>query len=416
MKTNHIIINYLIILTLPALSANCANNPLLDENLSATYNITSKARSTESEDYETAAAAVMNMKIGWNLGNTLDCNSNEVNGWIEKYTDQSPKAYETAWGQPQATQALMHKFKEIGFNAIRVPVTWWPHMSSDTLVNAAWMKRVDEVVNYVLNENMYCILNVHHDTGSASSSWLRADMTKYDAINAKYVKLWKQIADHFNKYGDHLIFESYNEILDSASTWNYPNDANAYKAVNQLAQSFVNTVRATGGNNAKRNLVVNTYCAGNGGNWGDCNKVLSNFVIPTDITKNHIAVEVHSYNPYNWDKNHAKWTTSNESDISSMMSRLNNFFVNKGIPVIIGEYGAMNVDTSAADQKEGAKYAASIVSKAKKLGIATFYWMKLMDSKDRSTLKWTSPIIVDAITSSYYGSDALSTGIKDVTQ
>lgn len=406
-------LKFTALLVIATMNMNCAGYAARDIE-SAMGPEANGARGVAEDNFETAAQAVMNMKIGWNLGNTLDSNSGVVNGWIEKYTDRSPKAYETSWGQPQATRALMHKFKDIGFNAIRVPVTWWPHLDKDTMVNAAWMSRVEEVVNYVIDEGMYCILNVHHDTGSSSAAWLRADTKHYDAINARYVKLWRQIAERFNKYGDHLLFESYNEILDTASTWNFPKDATAYKAVNQLAQSFVNTVRATGGNNSQRNLVMNTYCAGNGGNWGDCNKVLSLFTMPTDVMQNHVAVEVHSYNPWDWDKNHGKWTSSCENEISSMMTRLNTYFVSRGVPVIIGEYGAMNIDTTAADQAEGVKYATSVVSKAKTLGIATFYWMKLMDGKDRTELKWSQPKIVDAITTAYYGKDAISTGIHEV--
>lgn len=367
----HATLKFALTVFMTVLSAGCTASGAYDADDTAGGS-GAVARGVSTDVCETAAQAVLNMKIGWNLGNTLDSNSGEVNGWIEKYTDRSPKAYETAWGQPQATQALMHKFHDIGFNAIRVPVTWWPHVDKDTVVNTAWMNRVEEVVGYVLNEGMYCILNVHHDTGSSSSSWLRADLKHFDAINARYVKIWKQIAERFNKYGDHLLFESYNEILDTAGTWNYPKDATAYKAVNQLAQSFVNTVRATGGNNWQRNLVVNTYCAGNGGTWGNSNEVLSQFAVPADVVQNHIAVEVHSYNPWDWDKNHGKWTTSCESDMSAMMGRLNTYFVSRGVPVIIGEYGAMNIDTTAIDQAEGVKYATSVVSKAKTLSIATF--------------------------------------------
>lgn len=405
-----------VLILLASLNISCTSRdgiPVDDSN--TTTSGADKSRAQVGADYETASDAVANMKIGWNLGNTLESNSGEVNGWIEKYTDRSPTAYETSWGQPVATQALIHEFKKIGFNAIRVPVTWWPHLDNDTVINAAWMNRVEEVVNYVLNEGMYCIINIHHDTGAASASWLKADITNFTSMNAKYIKIWQQIAARFNKYGDHLLFESYNEMLDVNNTWNFPSVSTAYTAINQYAQTFVTTVRASGGNNAKRNLIVNTYCAGNGGTWGDCNKVLSLFVVPTDIISNHIAVEVHSYNPWNWDKDHGKWTTANASDISQMMSRLNTYFVNKGIPVIVGEYGAVNVDTSSVDQAEGAKYAQCVVSEAKKYNIATFYWMGLMDGKDRTALKWTQPKIVDGITTAYYGSDAISTGIREIT-
>lgn len=414
MKKN-VLVKLSIFFVSAAFTTGCSNSNLIVDESDVNQANSSQSRTDDNSDYETAAAAVANMKIGWNLGNTLESNSNEVDGWIEKYTDRSPKAYETAWGQPQATQALIHMFKKIGFNAIRVPVTWWPHLDKDTLINEAWMNRVEEVVNYVLSEGMYCILNVHHDTGDSPSCWLKADLPNFSSLNAKYVKIWQQIAARFNKYGDHLLFESYNEMLDVNKSWNYPTVSTAYSAVNKYAQSFVSTVRATGGNNAKRNLIVNTYCAGNGGNWGDCNKVLSLFVLPTDIVQNHIAVEVHSYNPWNWDKDHKKWTTTNANDISQMMSRLNTYFVSKGTPVIIGEFAATNVDTSAVDQAEGAKYAKCVVSEAKKYQIATFYWMGLVDGPDRTLLKWTEPKIVDGITSAYYGDDAVSCGIRNIT-
>lgn len=371
------------------------------------------SRSTDAA-FESAAAAVINMKVGWNLGNTLESNSNEVNGWIEKWTDRSVKAYETAWGQPQATRQLMHEFRKMGFGAIRVPVTWWPHLDADTVINEQWMARVEEVVGYVLDEGMYCILNIHHDTGDQSSCWLRADAGNFDALNARFVKIWQQIAGRFRDYDERLLFEGYNEMLDVKGQWNFPSVPTAYDAVNGYAQSFVNTVRATGGNNAKRNLIVSTYCAGNGGNWGDCNKVLSLFKVPTDTAGGHLVVEVHSYNPWQWDKEHGKWTAANAADIHQMFARLNNHFVSKGIPVIVGEYGAIESDTTETDQVEAGKYAACIVSEAKKYNIATFYWMGLMDGADRAKLKWTRPIVTDSILKAYYGDAALSTGIRAV--
>jgi hypothetical protein len=210
-------------------------------------------------------------------------------------------------------------------------------------------------------------------------------------------------------------------MLDAKSTWNYPTTSSSYTAINQYAQNFVNTVRATGGNNAKRNLIVNTYAAANGGTWNvNCNYVLSKFVVPTDIVSNHIAVEVHSYNPWNWDVNHGKWTTSCESEIKQMMTRLNTYFVSKGTPVIIGEYAATNIDSASVktdvDQAEGVKYATCVVGEAMKYNIATYYWMGLMDKGDRTSLTWTEPKIKDAIVKAWYGDSGPSTGIKAITK
>ena len=156
--------------------------------------------------FENAHNAVSNMGIGWNLGNTLEsCSHGEDDNLIERTTDRSVRAYETAWGQPQATRELMHKLREAGFKTIRVPVTWYPHMDSNDIVNEEWMHRVEEVVNYVLNEGMYCVLNVHHDAGDQKTCWLKADMEHIEQINKRFVRLWQQIAARFKKYDEHLI-------------------------------------------------------------------------------------------------------------------------------------------------------------------------------------------------------------------
>lgn len=162
---------------------------------------------TNKTEFETADKAVLNMSIGWNIGNTLESCSYLGDSIIEKTTDRSVKTYETAWGQPQVTRELIHKFSEAGFKTIRVPVTWWPHMDENNDIDEKWMARVEEVVNYVLDEGMYCILNVHHDVGDHSDCWLRADMERFDEYNKRFVKIWKQIALRFNKYGEKLVFE-----------------------------------------------------------------------------------------------------------------------------------------------------------------------------------------------------------------
>lgn len=367
------------------------------------------SQSTSANDFETAAEAVANMGIGWNAGNALESNSNEVNGWIEKYTDRSPKAYETAWGQPQIDEHLIKAFKEQGFNAIRVPVTWWPHMDSQNKIDATWMARVKQVVDYVVGNGMYCILNVHHDTGATSSGWLNADMANFSSMNTKFQAIWKQIANTFKDYDQHLLFEGYNEMLDAKKNWNAPADVSDLEAINKFAQSFVNTVRATGGNNARRNLIVNTYAAAYGGSWGNCPYVLSRFKEPADNVKGHIAVEVHSYAPYSWAaNNNLRWTSSCDSEIKNMYATLKSNFIDKGYPVIIGEYGpstdglAENFDyTSSAWDKACAPMATSYVKYARQYGVAAFYWMGLTTGKDRaqSTFKWTMPRTLAAIKS-----------------
>ena len=341
---------------------------------------------------ESAASAVRNMGLGWNLGNTLDSNGN----WIGN--NKSSDKYETAWGQPITKPELMTFMKKEGFNAIRVPITWYQHLDSNDNIDESWMQRVQEIVDYVINNGMYCILNVHHDTGADGGdfkSWLKADIDKFDEYNTRFVKIWQQIATRFRDYDQHLLFEGYNEMLDKNNSWTEPKETSSYAAINQYAQSFVNTVRETGGNNATRNLIVNTYSASHS------QKTLNNFNVPTDNVSGHLIAEIHSYDPYNW-FNTAAWTTACSNEIKQMFSRLNTKFVSKGIPVVVGEYGtngdkSVSKTSSPAELKAAADHAADMVSQAKAFGIATFYWMGLTDGEDRSVPQWSIPTVVEAM-------------------
>lgn len=361
-----------------------------------TYTFSTKEGAPPPKDpdkWENAATAVQNMKFGWNLGNSLDSNGS----WIKKGSPVS--TYETAWGQPVTKPELMKMFAREGFNAIRVPVTWFQHMDDDGNVDQAWMDRVEEVVNYVLDTGMYCIINVHHDTGADSDdykAWLHADTEVYNAVKARYTKLWKQIATRFRDYGERLLFESFNEMLDCSGTWNDPKDPSSYDAINKYNADFVATVRGTGGPNAYRNLVLNTYGASNS------EGSLKAFILPADTVKDRLIVEVHSYSPYLFafevsSGQKTKWDESCDNEIKSQMDRLNKYFVSKGIPCIIGEYGC----TAKQAQSEIAAQAASYVKNAGKYGITCLYWMSLSDGDDRSVPKWTMPTVKNAIKDAY---------------
>ena len=381
------------------------------------------------ESWETAASAVLHMGAGWNLGNTLDSNSGSVdNMWIEAYTNRSVSDYETAWGQPQATRALIHMFKEAGFNAIRVPVTWYPHMgtlsvstyqddkgdwhgrwdkaawmeSKDYSVDPAWMARVKEVVGYVIDEGMYCILNVHHDTGAESAAWLVASEQDFDAVKDRYQALWQQIATSFKDYGPRLLFESYNEMLDPYDSWCFASfaspdrydaavSASAYAGINRYADLFVRTVRATGGNNQERNLVVNTYgaCSGSGTWNAHLTEPLSQFQLPED--PGHIALQIHSY----WE---ADKFAQQKGEIDQMFSDLDKYLVRRlGVPVIIGEWGGGAKD----DNDDNVRFCGYFSEKAKAAGMAALYWMGLSDGKDRAVPTWSMPKAKDAILKPY---------------
>ena len=364
-----------------------------------------------TEEWELASEAVRNMGTGWNLGNTLDANSGAVdNMWIEAWSARTPKDYEIAWGQPETTRELIHMFKEAGFGAIRVPVTWYPHMGTVTVagkkwdmntwtgydVDSVWMARVKEVVGYVLDEGLYCILNVHHDTGDATTAWLRADQTIYESVRERFISLWTQIATEFADCGQKLLFEGFNEMLDAKGSWNGPaNPAEAYDVINNYNADFVSAVRATGGNNFQRNLILNTYCA------GTSTQGLNAYRLPKDSVKGHLMAEIHSYSPYHfafdtdWPK--TEFDASCETEVRGIIETLYSYLVSKGIPCIIGEYGC----TSGRSETERSKQAACYVGNAAKYDIACFYWMTLSDGADRSVPKWTTPTLKDAILKAY---------------
>ena len=380
----------------------------------------------QAQEFETATEAVKNMGVGWNLGNTLEANSQTYHDFTkDNYWGQQGLESETCWGQSKAKPELIKMMKDAGFGAIRVPVTWYNHMDKDGKVNAEWMKRVHEVVDYVINQGLYCIVNVHHDTGAdddSFKSWIKADEANYTQNKARYENLWQQIAEEFKDYDEHLLFESYNEMLDKLSSWCFASYAakgqydatvatSAYNAINSYAQSFVTTVRNTGGNNATRNLVVNTYaaCCGNG-TWSDHLKdPLSQLTIPTDPAANHLMVQVHDY------PNIANGIANVKKEIDDMMTAWNTHILSKGIPMILGEWGTANVDEGDGKTDYDVRrdvmfeFVDYMIAKCKENNVATFYWMGLSDGAYRSLPAFNQPDLAERIAKAYHGSDFAGT-------
>ena len=392
-----------------------------------------------SASIEPAAQAVGNMRVGWNLGNTLDSNSGDVNNmWIEAWTQRTPKDYETAWGQPVTNAALLKMMKEAGFNAVRVPVTWYPHMEATfkgvtwnnatqsltawdtaadpigTKIQAAWMQRVHEVVDYVVGQGMYCILNVHHDTGAANTAWLVASEADYAKQKERFEEVWRQIAEEFRDYDGHLLFEGYNEMLDPYDSWcfasfaapgnyNAAAAASAYTAINSYAQSFVNAVRATGGNNAQRNLIVSTYgaCSGSG-TWNTrLQDPLKQMKLPADAATGHLIFEVHTYIDV---KNLSNAKSEADQTVSAVKSNL----ASKGAPVIFGEWGTSTENAYDSYRSNLLAFARHFVERAKANGMGTFYWMGLSDGGHRSVPEFNQADVKDAIIKGYYGDEGYS--------
>ena len=343
--------------------------------------------SAQAQSFENAKDAVKNMGVGWNLGNTLDAHD-------ASQTWTTTAQHETCWGQPVTKPELMKMMKEAGFNSIRVPVTWYQEMDSEGNVNEAWMNRVKEVVDYVIDNGMYCIINVHHDTGSGSDHWIHATSTNYNTNKAKFEKLWQQIAEKFKDYDQHLLFEGYNEMLDDNNRWNEPtNTTDGYKAINDYARSFVNTVRNSGGNNAMRNLIVNTYSA------SSTPDAMEHLEKPQ--SGNHIIFQIHSYPDWK-SKSNAK------NEIDNLISNIKSKLIDRA-PVIIGEYATFSESGDKKDyyieNKEVALYAMDyLIKKTKENGIGTFYWMGLSDQFYRSQPAFNQADIAQTLIKAYYGS------------
>ncbi len=286
------------------------------------------------------------MGIGWNLGNTLDA------------TGGQGVDSETSWGCPKTTQALITKVKNLGFNTVRVPVSWANHTSgTNYTIDSEWMDRVQEVVDYCYNEDMYVILNIHHDNKAAVSASDKGYSTdsQYLTVSEKFVKsIWSQVAERFKDYDYHLIFETLNEPRrigyygsGGQSEWWFPvnspdsNIKDSISTVNILNQDAVDTIRSAGGSNAGRLIMCPGYAASLDG------AITPNFKLPTDIegNKNRLVVSVHGYVPYNFamnvgDGSTSTYSTSIKNELKSIMNTIKTKFVDNNIPVVMGEFSA----------------------------------------------------------------------------
>ena len=291
---------------------------------------------------------VHDMGIGINLGNTLDA----VAGWLNG--GGTVEDYETAWGAPVTTQEMITGMKKAGFHSIRIPVAWSNLMKDDGTytINEDYFNRVETVMNYAFNAGMYAIVNIHYDGGWWARFGSKTESERTQAM-VKYKAMWTQIANRFNEYSDHLIFEAANEELgerlnstdDYAGSGYFTNTDDLYKQVTAINQAFVDTVRGTGGNNASRFLLIAGY------NTDIAKTCDERYVMPTDTIDGHMMISVHYYSPATYctvDDPDNSWgyrdSWGTEDDIAEMKDTLNLMrinYVNKGIPVIIGEYGVI---------------------------------------------------------------------------
>lgn len=344
---------------------------------------------------------VANMGVGWNLGNTMDAYDNG-------FGFNSELSYETMWSGAVTTQELVDAVKAAGFNILRIPISWNNHLSKgDRKINEEWINRVREIVDYAYNQDMYVIINTHHDLHIA----YYYPSKEYEERSIAFVEtVWSQIAEYFKDYGDRLIFEGINEprLKDTKYEWNFDSNATecveAMEVINKMNQAFVDTVRSAGGNNETRYLMVPGYAASLHGCTNEY------FVLPADA-QNRVIVSIHAYVPYNFalqaeteSGSVKKFNTANISstrDIDWMMESIQETFLSKGVPVIIGEFGARDKD----NEEDRAAYVKYYLEAAKEIGVSCLLWdnHNFSDSGeafgliDRETYKWKFPLIMDAI-------------------
>ena len=313
---------------------------------------------------QTAVQLAAKMAPGWNLGNTLEA-TNSAN----LYTNNAGLAAETSWQRTKTTQAVIDYVKSLGFRSVRIPCSWVAGHISDAdnyTIDAAWMARVKEVVDYCINAGLYVVLNDHWDGG-----WLENNIAAGGATETKnkavLEAIWKQIATEFRDYDEHLLFAGLNEPNAETQT--------ATNYLKQYEQIFINTVRATGGNNAKRVLIIQ----GPATNIDNTCSYMT--TLPTDTQEGKLMIEVHYYAPWQWwgmtaddswgkmfyywgAANHVSGSQHNatwgeESYMEAQLNKMKSQFHDKGVAVYIGEFGANWRTITAAGESQD-KHNASI--------------------------------------------------------
>jgi len=323
---------------------------------------------------------VLDMGIGVNIGNTLDAIGTST--W---------HAGETGWGNPVICRGFIAALREHGFRTVRLPVTWVEYMGPgpDYLIAETRMARVEEVIGWILEENMYVILNMHHDGGGAYRSWIR-DMWRSPEDEARVIRqfelVWTQIATRFrDALPDKLLLQSMNEV-GFDELWNrwvpgqIEEKAEAYRLLNRLNQTFVDTVRTTGGGNSKRFLVVQGY-------WTDIeNTVDPLFIMPTDTVTDRLILSIHYYTPWNFVDSHSGpqgnripnntvWGTQTQrNQLNNLFEKLRPRFLDHGIPIILGEYGIYRGATTPEREEAIFEWTNAVTRTALKMGIAPILW------------------------------------------
>ena len=302
---------------------------------------------------------VKGLKLGWNLGNTLDA------------TGAKSIASEMVWGQPRTTKEMIDLVKESGFTTIRIPVSWSNHVDESYQIDEAWMNRVNEIVDYAIDNDMYVILNAHHDCELTGAGYYPTE-EHYEDSKVYLQAVWTQIAVHFRDYDEHVIFESMNEprLKDTPKEWWFsptdPDGIAAIQTIVKLNQDFVDTVRSTGGMNSKRWLMVPSHAASPDTALNDA------FEMPSDPAE-RLIVSIHAYSPYDFAMNengYNTWDGSHDGELADMMNKLDGKFIQNGYGVVIGEFGCTNKDNI----EDRIAWADTYTKAAAEHGISCVWW------------------------------------------
>lgn len=318
---------------------------------------------------------------GMNLGNSLDATN------LRDYDpDAAELDYELFWGNPKITEEQLCAIKEAGFSCVRIPVTWEDHMDAEGNISDVWMERVAEVIDMALEEGLYVILDTHHE------EWLNLVLERENEICARYGYAWKQIAERFADYDEHLLFEGMNEprLRDSEHEW----DAGTPKMremVNRLNAVFVDAVRKAGGKNQSRYLIICPYAT----------NTQTEALEDLEVLDGNIIVAVHMYLPYSFcqdDEGTADWNADDPDSagqIRRVFSELNRLFIEKKIPVVITEYGCKDKD----NQEARMRWVLYYKELADASGIPCIWWDdgSTYQILDRENVEWLHKELVEEL-------------------
>lgn len=349
-----------------------------------------KPVTAEYNDLMSTAEVVYNMGIGINLGNTLE----SCGGWIDK--NGGVRAYETAWGSPVITKEMIKGYADCGFGVLRIPVAWSNLMSEDYTISSELMNRVKEITQWALDCNLYVIVNIHWDGG-----WWENFPDDKENCMKKYARIWEQISEGFKSFNGKVMFESLNEEGGWDKLWNrYSHQGNkqaSYDLLNEINQKFVDIVRASGGNNGNRHLLIAGYCT-------DIDLTCDSlFKMPKD-SKNRCALSVHYYTPStfcilekdeSWGKAKTTWgSESDKKELAKYMNMIKTNYVDKGIPVIIGEFGVATGNKTAEVVR---LFLSSVVREARTRNICPVLWDTPGHFYDRNGCKFYDEELLKSI-------------------